>query len=401
MDNLGVAMNATTLEAYAVSKGFKTAYKDMSNSEKAELAMQYFFEKTAQYEGNFSREATETISGSLGLLSASWKSFIAGLGNEKADVSNLTNNIIDAFNAVVKNIQPVLQNIINALPTAFAAISEALGAMLPSLLDVAVGLLNSVIEMLIQSLPELIPVAVDAVMMIVDTLVANLPMLIEGAFQLILALAQGIAENIDELIPATVDAVLKVVDTLIANIDLLIGAGLELIGGVAMGIIKAIPSLITSIPKVISAIIDKFKSTDWASIGKNIMEGIKQGISSMVSNLVQSVKDVANNLINAAKNVLGIASPSKVFANKIGKFIPQGISLGIDKNVPAMLKDAREQFAMLETTLPSGAGSVNNQNYGGFTITINAAVGQDAQDIANMVMLKIQNAVNRKEAIFA
>lgn len=400
MDNIGIAMNATTLEAYALSKGITTAYKSMSNSQKAELAMQYFFEKTAQYEGNFAKEATSTVTGSLGLLSASWKSFIAGLGNEKADINNLTNNIVDAFQAVVKNIKPVIENIVNALPTAFNAMSEMLIEMLPSLLSTVMGLFDSVLDMLVKSLPELIPVAVSAVLTITNTLVDNLPTLVNGALMLVVALAQGFADNVDELTPAVVDAVITVVTTLINNIDLVIGAGLDLIDGLITGIINAIPNIIAALPKVITAIIDKFKSTDWASIGKNIMEGIKKGISSMISNLVAAVKDVANNLINAAKRVLGISSPSKVFANEIGKYIPEGITLGIDRNVPAMLRDAREQFGMLSAALPARAiGST--QNYGGFTINVNAAPGQDAKEIADMVMLRIQSAVSRKEAVFA
>ena len=71
MDNLGVAMNATTIEAYGLSKGIKTAYKDMSNTQKTELAMEMFFDKTGQYAGNFAKESTQTISGSMGMLKSS------------------------------------------------------------------------------------------------------------------------------------------------------------------------------------------------------------------------------------------------------------------------------------------------------------------------------------------
>ena len=67
MDNLGVAMNATNIEAYALSKGLDFTWKTATQAEKAEMAMQMFFENTEQYAGNFARESTETISGSLGL----------------------------------------------------------------------------------------------------------------------------------------------------------------------------------------------------------------------------------------------------------------------------------------------------------------------------------------------
>ena len=72
MDNLGVAMNATTLEAYALEKGVNFKWNMASNAQKAELAMQMFFEKTAQYEGNFARETEQTIAGSLSAMSAAF-----------------------------------------------------------------------------------------------------------------------------------------------------------------------------------------------------------------------------------------------------------------------------------------------------------------------------------------
>ena len=70
------------------------------NADKAEYAMRMFFEKTEQYAGNFERESTQTISGSLGMLKASTESFVAGLGNADADMTNLTKNMVDAFKSV-------------------------------------------------------------------------------------------------------------------------------------------------------------------------------------------------------------------------------------------------------------------------------------------------------------
>lgn len=55
MDNLGVAMNATNIEAYALAKGLDFTWASASNAEKAEVAMQMFFENTEQYAGNFAR----------------------------------------------------------------------------------------------------------------------------------------------------------------------------------------------------------------------------------------------------------------------------------------------------------------------------------------------------------
>ena len=54
--------------------------EDLSSAEKAELAMKYFFENTTQYAGNFEREASETISGSIGQLTAAVQTWSLALG---------------------------------------------------------------------------------------------------------------------------------------------------------------------------------------------------------------------------------------------------------------------------------------------------------------------------------
>lgn len=67
-------------------------------------------------------------------------------------------------------------------------------------------------------------------------------------------------------------------------------------------------------------------------IGMSVMRGIGNGISAGWSWLVGKVKSIAADLFNAAKAVLGIASPSKLFRDKIGKMVPEGMAIGITAN---------------------------------------------------------------------
>lgn len=133
MDNLGVKMDATTLKAYALSQGMSKTWEEMSNAEKAEVAMQYFFEQTAQYAGNFEEESRKTISGSIGMLQASVESWIAGLGNSEADIGVLTGNIIDSFLTVVDNTVPVVENVIKSVPEVYDNVMAAIAQKSPEL----------------------------------------------------------------------------------------------------------------------------------------------------------------------------------------------------------------------------------------------------------------------------
>lgn len=417
MDNLGVAMNATTLEAYAVAQGMETAFKDMSNAEKAELAMKYFFENTEQYAGNFEREASSTISGSIGMLTASWSSFIAGLGNSDADIKNLAQNIIDAFMSVVSNVSPVIQNIARSIPTVVAALGDALASALPTLLESASSLFQALLESLsTDALPAILPIVTDVLMLITETIISNLPLLLDSATQIIISLSDGISSALPRLIPVAIDAVILLVKNLIQNAPLLIESALRMIealadglvndalptliqsapvlieslitgfidhldefivlavniaGTLAIGLIQAIPELIKAIPQLIKSIIDAFKNNDWAATGKNIVDGIIDGLGDAASRLWEAAKDLAKKALQKVKDALKIGSPSKVFEKEVGKMIPAGITVGVEKGTPSMVSTLKDSMIEL-AGIPSKVGVQSNGiNDGGNNITVN------------------------------
>lgn len=405
MDNLGVAMNATTIEAYALSKGLDFAWNSASNAEKAEIAMQMFFEKTEQYAGNFERESTQTITGSFGLLKAAASSWVAGLGNASADTSKLTKNMISAFDSVVKNVVPIIKNLTKALPEAFRALLGALKEVLPELLTTAVELFGELLSTMIQMLPELIPIAIDAVLMIVNTLIENLPLLIDGAIQLILGLANGLIQALPELIPAAVKAVKTITLALVNNIDLLIDAAIDLIMALADGLIEALPILIDAVPEICLKLVDalienapklyaaaiqliiklgegivnnipRLFSAAWEivqgigkaigkvwetvkGVGKNIIDGIWEGIKSAGDWLWNQIKGFFGGILDKIKNFLGIASPSKVFRDSIGK----NLALGIGEGFKAEMGDVTQEMqnaipTSFDTTINAGVKGV-------------------------------------------
>ena len=154
MDNLGVKMDATTLKAYALEKGMASTWEEMSNAEKAELAMQYFFEQTEKYAGNFKQESRETISGSIGMMQASIETWIAGLGDSEADIGQLTENVIDSFQTVVDNTVPIVENVIQSAPQIYDSIMSAVAERSPELAEKLEnfmtplgGILESLIEL--------------------------------------------------------------------------------------------------------------------------------------------------------------------------------------------------------------------------------------------------------------
>lgn len=339
MDNLGVAMNATNIEAYALAKGLDFTWKTATQAEKAEVAMQMFFENTEQYAGNFAKESTETVTGSLGLLEAAIGSFTGGLGNVDADMQNLTANLVEAFQAVVANVVPIIENLASSMPVAFDAILAAVGDLLPTLLDTAINLFQQVLDTLLKILPGLIPVVVAAVMTITDTLIDNLPLILDGAFLLIITLAQGIIQALPELIPKIVEVIVTMYETMANNLPMIISMALQIILALTKGLIKAIPELVKAVPEIIVSIVSAFKDEmpEMMKIGVEIVRGVWDGIKSMGKWIKDRVGDFFSGVVDGVKGVLGIQSPSKVFAG-IGEYMAEGLGQGFSTEMRNVAK---------------------------------------------------------------
>ena len=458
MDNIGVAMNATTLQAYAMSKGYDKAWASMSNAEKAEVSMSYFLEKTQQYAGNFEREATETVTGSIGLMKAAVSSFVAGLGNANADMTVLTNNIVDAFGAVVNNLTPVINNIVAALPVATDALLGAVGDLLPSLLETVTTLFDSVLTTLLEMLPELMPVAVNAVLTITDTIIDNLPLLIDSALQIVFSLIEGIAQALPDLVPEIIEIVTMIVSVIMDNLPMIIQVALELILALAQGLIQALPELIMMLPQIILAIVKAFKEFDWGTMGRNIIDGLSNGIGGSVKKAVDKIKELGRKIISAfkslfginspstvfagfgknlleglwngikniqswlisklrglgsaitgaLKSVLGIHSPSKVFEDEIGKNLGLGIGIGFEKIMKTVKEDMAEAVPTdfdLSATVSAGAGMPSTGSSGGITLSLNIEnfnnnSMQDVKELAEEISTVIAGQIKRKAAAY-
>lgn len=302
MDNLGVAMNATTLEAYALEKGVNFKWNTASNAEKAQLAMQMFMDKTSQYQGNFARESQQTLSGSMNAVKASFQDFMATLaigGDISGPMSNL---VTSATTFLFDNLLPAVGNIFMQLPGAIGT-------------------------------------AIDV----------GLPIIMEKGGQLLSNLVQGITTHLPELMASAATMISNFATGITSHLPTILQQGIALIGAIAKGLIQAIPTLVGAIPQIISNVKTAFTSFDWRGIGGDILRGIANGIKNGVGILVDAAKNAAKKAFDAAKSFLGIGSPSKLFAKGVGRWIPAGIAVGIEKNSGVLTNAMNDLTAMTAT----------------------------------------------------
>ena len=115
---------------------------------------------------------------------------------------------------------------------------------------------------------------------------------------------------------------------------------------------KQIDELVKSAKSQLTALENTYKSDLEAlgatvsdssvNIGKNILSGIQKGMEDNEEYFTKYVKNFFDDVVSTSKKVLQIKSPSRVFANEIGKWIPDGIALGIETNAKNALKSVKE-----------------------------------------------------------
>lgn len=136
------------------------------------------------------------------------------------------------------------------------------------------------------------------------------------------------------------------------------------------------------------------------SLGSNIVKGIFNGIQNAGAWLYNKLRGWVSNVLGWVKRLFGIHSPSKVFADEIGKFIPPGITVGVKEAMPRALRDMGQELSAL-SNIPIPGSVTNTTHMGGVNITVYGAQGQDVNALADVIMYKMQSAVESREAVFA
>lgn len=287
--------------------------------------------------------------------------------------------------------------------------ADNLVAQLPKFANFATQIMTTILDAIVENIPTLMESGIMIVMKIGDAILANLPAILTAGLEVILKLAQGIAEALPELIPTIVDVVLQMVDALISNADLMVEASIALIIGLSNGLVSAMPTLIekapvlianlvsafvknapkllqacyemvktlatglvtyfpqllAKIPALIKNVVQTFKSgfADFKTVGKNIVDGIWEGLSAGWEWLKSKTKELATGLLDSAKEALGIHSPSREFM-KIGEYCVEGFNEGISDLMNADFATKQIKNGLSAINVNSTSRSMNSTDAG-------------------------------------
>jgi phage-related protein len=333
--------------------------------------------------GTTAKEASSTISGSVGMVQASWGNLLTGVADDTADFDQLINNFVDSVGLAAQNlipriatalsgivqlvqkllpqIPPLIQQFLPVVVEGIMQVTAGVVEMLPSIVDTIMQVLPMLITALIEMLPtltaslsdilvqvinaltEMLPTIIDAIIevvpLLINALIAAIPQLLQASITFLMAIVQALPTIIQRLIAELPKIIDTTVNFLIKNVNLIVQGAIQLF----MGIIKAIPQILTALaqnlPQIIRSIVNGLIEgiPQLIQAGKDLLSGLFTGLLDP-QKIWQSVKSLFNSIIGGLKSLFGIHSPSTVMADVIGKNLALGIGEGFDENIDGVNK---------------------------------------------------------------
>lgn len=274
-----------------------------------------------------------------------------------------------------------IEALLSLIPQIAVKMGEGFVAMLMAIGNMSEGVCTAVVQILlavIDALVQVIPPFVNAVLLFITTALEAIaeytPRIVQAGIDIVIGLIEGLAQGIDENADRIKDALTDLFNSLIELALTLLGIhspstvfkdmGTNIIQGLINGLEGMAEELWSKAGEIVNGLSDKAseakdkvlkvisdslstmksKVADFKEVGKNLIGGLKQGITEYADKAVSAAKCVVSDAVSAAKNLLGIHSPSKVFS-EIGRFTDEGFALGLSKNADSVI-DATESVGM-------------------------------------------------------
>lgn len=283
--------------------------------------------------------------------------------NLRSNAGKLVDSGLQLMLNLAKGIANAMPDIIKNVPEIVINIAGVINDNAPKILVAGVKLIAILIKGLIQSIPTLIASIPKIIMAIVSVFAAY------DWLSLGKSLIVGIKNGIMGAKSNAVNAIKNVYSSLVNGIKNLpsklkeigtngvknVGSGItgklstvktaaRKIITYAVNGIKGLPSsLATKAKNAVVKMKDKFTKVNWLSVGKNIVKGIAKGIGDFAWILVDKMTGLARKAFDSVTSFFGIHSPSRLMRDKVGKMLPAGISVGLERAFPDTIKTFMNQ----------------------------------------------------------
>lgn len=279
--------------------------------------------------GVAAEEAKSTFSGSFGAMTAAAKNFFANLTTGGDVAGSLSTLIGSAITFVKGNLLPMLGSLISSLPGAISTALTQYGPQaasafmtffqtaldrLPEVFTnisgmisgafesidgsgiIATGfkLVSSLVSGIFNALPSLLAGLGNVLSSAASFIMKNLPQFLSKGFELIAQIREGIGKALPQIVTAAAGIIANILTTIGSSLPSILQSGFTLLGQFIAGIINKIPEIPGIISGICKNIGEIFGKTDWAAVGKNLLNGVINGIKAMIASVGAAVRSVVS-----------------------------------------------------------------------------------------------------------
>lgn len=339
-------------------------------------------------------QLTSTLSGIFMAVMPAVVAIVTILGNT---FTQLTPVIMGVLNAVMPLVFSLLNSLVPVIMDLVTTVMPMVVSIFGSVTQAIIPLINVIVSALVPVIQALLPVVtvvftavaniIKAVMQVVQGVIQVVTGIISGNWSLVWSGIQNILSGVWNTIKAVVTGAINIVKSVIQ-------AGLNVISGVWSSIWGAISSRVSGIMSSIGGAVSGAMSTvrtviavamsvaqstfnnamaaignavsngigrvvgffsgiwgqisgvigglvgNMTGVGRNMIAGLAEGIAGAAGMIRDAVRNAIGNVVDFAKSLLGIHSPSRVF-REIGNFTAEGMALGIEDGAKSIQNAAR------------------------------------------------------------
>lgn len=273
------------------------------------------------------------------------------------------------FLSIVNAIPPTLVALLSELPKIAESILSALTEAIPIILDAAEQALGSIVDALpsvLASLGESLP---QILQKILDFLTRSLPTLLDKAVDFLMSIVRAIPSIVSALAQNLPKIVTSITGMLLKNAPSVLSAAVKMLWKIIEAVPQIAGELLGQVPQIIGSIVKGLADgySEMFDIGKDMLKGLWEGMKSLGGWIWDKVSGFFNDtIVGGVKKLLGIASPSKVFA-QMGAFSAQGYAEGFENTMSAAkqgIYDAMD-FDPIRPSPSSSGGNAGAAGRGG------------------------------------
>ena len=221
-----------------------------------------------------------------------------------------------AIVAIVSGLIGLIPTVMEQIGLGLVAFAQVIATAGPAIMQAITVVLNAILNAIIAVTPKVGQLMLVLLATLLRVLVQGIPMIVRAGMQLIIGILNGIAAKIGQVVTAATNVIVAFLNGISKNIKRIIDAGVNLIISFVNGMANSI----------------REHQKEMSDAGKNlagaIIDGMTGGLRDGVNAVINAAKGMAKSALDAAKNLLGIHSPSREFA-KVGKYSAEGFAKGL------------------------------------------------------------------------